>query len=197
MSASPNVFTYKIKRYVTDIILLFHLILWSIILSSLFSGHHTRVFIQCHILVIGCSKTVRSVLSCHCHVFVRCSSKVLYAARGQTTTKWTAPCKARKNDLFSLDPQEQKTLPGRNKPIASGRLFIPCACLLLTTAVYQKGNSTGLLLAQIRIWDSPDVHATPALYLLGKYLPSSNKRCPIHAIQCYTATLDALQSFSM
>lgn len=80
------------------------------------------------------------MLSCHCHVFVMCSSSVLYAARGKTTTKGTAPCKARKNDLFSLGPQEQETFPGRNEPIASGWLFTPCACSLLASIMGQKGN---------------------------------------------------------
>ena len=69
-----------------------------------------------------------------------CSGRVLYAARDETTTKQTAPCKARKNDLSSFDPQEQETFPGSNEPIASGRLFTPCACSLLASAMGQKGN---------------------------------------------------------
>lgn len=85
----------------TDTFFLFHVRFWSTVWSSALAGQHA-----------GADPAVFRVsveLPLPRPWWLQGQNPP--AAGGKTTTKQTAPCKARKNDLFCLDPQEEETFP--------------------------------------------------------------------------------------
>lgn len=73
------------------------------------------------------------VLSCHCHVLGGCTG-------GKTTTKPTAPCKAKNNYLFCLDPQEEGSFPGSHSQPQTIQCLLP-----LPSAEGTAGFGTALM----------------------------------------------------